>query len=154
NSVNHPLSSGHVVNVESTGLEKTTVRGGNFDDHFHVGTSSQGLADIKGELFVQGFDGSDTLVVNDNAGTQNNRQFTLTSDSLPWDGGTTIHYSSVEALTLQAGPGDDTLDVQSLAVGTPVSFRGNDGSDTLAGPDADNTFDITNNDHGILSVRD
>src|SRR5262249_42108936 len=56
---------------------------------------------------------------------------------------TTYDQSAVASLTINAGAGNDQVTILSTAPGKPVTVNGEDGSDTLAGPNSTNTRSIS-----------
>ncbi|MFO0929437.1 MAG: hypothetical protein U0736_20810, partial [Gemmataceae bacterium] len=74
--------------------------------------------------------GVDSLNILDTAETAG-QAFTVTETTIGRSGSGTVHYQAVENLTVQAGSGNDTIDVTSLPAGMTTLINGGDGDDTF-----------------------
>jgi hypothetical protein len=74
-----------------------------------------------------GTTGTDRVVLTGTAGADT---ITVTSTAVTWNGVETVNYAGVEALAVNAGDGNDTLQVLSTAASTPVTVDGQGGDDT------------------------
>ena len=111
-----------------------TVSGQGGDDTAELGDASGSLDQVGGLITVHGDSGSDTLIVDDQGDTDNN-DYDVTGSSIVRNGTALVAYDTVENLFVNAGSGDDTLDVDvdagadgSLMVAT---FHGGDGEDVF-----------------------
>src|SRR5262249_20654979 len=96
--------------------------------------------------------GTDAIVVND-LNNANPDSFTLTSSSVGRTNSATITIgASVENRTVNAGSANNIVTVASLPTSGSLAFNGGLGSDTLAGPNTANTFDITGANLGRLGL--
>ena len=137
------------------GAEALGVIAGNFDDTFAVfGTAAITATTLErpgrrrrlhrrhlqqavhipldavlGPLTIDGGDGSgDSLTLNDKAGATG-KEYLLTGTHVTWVGGTTIIYSSLNSLTLNATDHGDEITVEGTAAATTVNANGGDGRD-------------------------
>jgi hypothetical protein len=96
-----------------------------------------------GGLIINGQGGTDTLTVDDTANLRSDA-WTITANSLtrpnvptffiigsPPPPPVEISYSKLAAVTLSAGNGNNTFNVQGTAAGTPVTLNAGNGNDTI-----------------------
>ncbi len=135
------------VAVSHAGVESLSVDGGGGDDGIAVDTTSL----VPMAIVVDGKEGDDSVSVQ-LSGTVVN----MTVDVL--DSG----IDASDSLTILGTPGDDRFDVSagSVIAGTEavvftdveiVTVDGGGGSDTLAGPDTDSLYEITDANLGTLT---
>jgi acrosin len=113
------------------------------------GGSTSTLDAIQGGLTVNSQTSLTALQIND-MGSMAGHSYTVTVNTLSRSGTALITYDPVTSLMIRAGSGDDALAVVSTASGTPVTFDGGGGANTLIGPNLPSTFDITSNNAGTV----
>ena len=97
------------VRATPTGVPvHVSLEGGN--DRVYVGNTAGWMDEIRGALTVDGGTGSNNLYLHDHGSTAN-RTFSLNHNVLSRTGTAAITYTNV-AVSLQAGSGSDTLDIQ------------------------------------------
>jgi hypothetical protein len=90
---------------------------------------------------------STALTINDQ-GTAAARTYTITPTTVAW-GGPTVSFTGLSSLTVNGSAGGDTF---NLAAGTPVAtLNGGGGNNTLVGPSAPTSYNITGSNAGNLS---
>jgi hypothetical protein len=95
-------------------------------------------------------------VIVDDSGDATSRAATLTRNAVSTNtlGGMSpapIYYeSNVTSLTIDAGSGNDSLTVAGPSTGTHVTYNAGGGSNTLIGPNLNNTWNITSLNGGTL----
>jgi acrosin len=110
------------INATGTGAPVTAL-GEADDDTFTVNTVA-----LTAAVTADGGAGSDTLTVN---GTDNDDTFTVTATTVTRTGAAAITYAAVEALSVNAGQGADTINVLSTAAGTSTTVNAGAGNDTV-----------------------
>jgi Ca2+-binding RTX toxin-like protein len=118
------------VHILST-VNAITVNGGSDNDEVFVGSAANSLDPIQAQVTVNGQDGSDTVVFNDQ-GTVASKTFVVNSNSLSRTGSPFMNFSTTESVVVNAGFGSDTFFVRSTAAGTATTLNGGPGSDILA----------------------
>jgi Ca2+-binding RTX toxin-like protein len=119
------------INVQAiTGA--TTVRGGDGDDTFVVGSLAPDVggvvSGIVGPLAVEGDGGVDRLFVDD-SGNPLPQDFTLTANVITGMGmGSGITYGTLEALQIDFGSGGNTINVRSTSIATALNTGSGDDS--------------------------
>src|SRR5262249_18770468 len=68
------------------------------------------------------------------------QNITLAGNTLTRSGAAPITFAGFPALAVNAGSGDDSFTVTALVAGTSVSLNGGSGTNTLAGPNTNNTW--------------
>jgi hypothetical protein len=63
-----------------------------------------------------------------------------------------VGFTGMTGLTFNAGSGNVGLGVTAVSTALPVAFNGGSGSDTLSGPNQNNTWAITGNNAGNLTA--
>jgi hypothetical protein len=106
-----------------------TLNAGAGKDTVRVGAATNGLRDVRGTLAIHGEGKTNTLTIDDQAGTIP-RAFELTATALAWPGGQ-VGYSNVASLALKGGRGDDRFNLQATATITTVNAGG--GNDVVLG---------------------
>jgi predicted outer membrane repeat protein len=135
--------------VSTSAATPVTVNGGAGDDTFNLGGPANTLDPLKGPVTVNGGGGADTLNVNDQ-GQQTGQTYTLTPTSLARPGVALISFGAVANVMIGAGSGNDTLVVAAPVPAPAVAFNGGGGSNTVTGPNAANTWQITGTNAGTL----
>jgi hypothetical protein len=132
----------------------TTVAGGPANDTFNVGgTGPAGSLDgIQNPLTVTGGGGSDTLNLDDQ-GSPGGHMYVLSATTLSRDGNMPVSYSAVKNIHLTADNAGNTLVVSAVPSAATVIDLGAGGNNTLAGPNATNTWTITGPDQGTLDGK-
>ena len=115
-------------------ITSVTLYGRGGDDAFTVGTFNKlfhiPLDTVLGPLTVDGGDGSgDKLTLNDQAASAG-KDYLIKDTHVTWDGGTTIIYSSLGSLTLNATDHDDEVTLEGTAAAT-TAINANDGTDVI-----------------------
>jgi hypothetical protein len=128
------------VNVERTmsGVPVTIWEGGG-TDKVNVSPSARFLDNIRGDVFVNGGSGTDTLNVTDQNDSFNDT-WTVTGSTVTRSFSATIHYNWQNFINLWGGTGNLTYDVQ----GTEPSFTTTlyTGTDVNLGPSAFDTVNV------------
>jgi Ca2+-binding RTX toxin-like protein len=127
-----------------------TVNAGSGNDTFHVGDATNTLDGLLGSLSVNGQGDSDVLNVADQ-GTAAAKTYTLGFSSVGRTGTASIFYGTVEGVAVQAGGGNDTINVTTTFLGAPVAVHAGAGQDTVVGPGGTNTWNLTAPNAGSLS---
>jgi hypothetical protein len=141
-------SAGNQIDLEDVPAGvAVTVNGGTGSDTVNVGNGN--LDNLPGAVTVNGAGGTTAVNVNDQSAPFSDT-YTITSSSLtrPFFGGLT--YGGVTGLTLNAETGNNTVNVNSTAAGTPVTVNGGGGTNTLVGPNANDTWNITASNAGTM----
>jgi hypothetical protein len=129
--------------IDVTGALNLTVYGEAGDDTLNLGT---GFLDYLPEVHFFGGPGRDSVFLND----QNNfhaNEYTVTANSVGvgFFGGVTFgtpdDFDPPEVLVLNAGNGNDTINVLSTAAGTSTTINAGRGGDTINVGDAANPLD-------------
>ena len=118
------------INVESTALGTfLTVNAGPANDTLRLGTDS--LSDVRGELVFHGNGGTDSATLNDAAFT-GPVDYVISDTAVSWGGLGRYNHDGVEAVTLNAGSGNDGINVQTTrAFGTNFNLNAGPGTDTI-----------------------
>jgi hypothetical protein len=135
-----------IVQATAPGTNTTITTG--YLDTIVVGTDASlppalrsSLDAIRGSVTVDGqgrWVGA--LDVADQAATQG-RNYILTSNSLSWGNpAVRIFFSTVATVVLDGANGGDTVGVQSLFPGLPITLHGGAGFNTIVAPDTPNTW--------------
>jgi hypothetical protein len=152
-TVNGGSGPNNIYNVQSTagGTSVILNAGSGNNDNVNVGSGgvTSTLDAVQGALTVNSQTSLTALHILD-GGSASGHTYTLTANTLSRSGAALITYDPVTQLTIAAGSGDDTLTVVSTALGTPVTFAGGGGMNTLIGPNSPSTFDITSNNGGTV----
>jgi Ca2+-binding RTX toxin-like protein len=110
----------NTYDVQSTDAG-TTVNTGPGNDTVNVGSTSNTLAGILGQVNVNGGGGTDFLNVNDQ-GTAGNETYTITNTAVTaTSAGAPIVYAGIANLTLNGGTGTNVYNVQSTSATTIVN---------------------------------
>jgi len=141
-------SSTMTYNIESTPTNTpVTINSGTGNHAFVVSPTARNLDAIGGSLFITAGSGvsTNTLVVND----QNNANpdaYTLTGSSVSRTNSAKISFGGTGPIwTVNAGSGNNTINVLSTPTSGKLTFEGEGGKDTLVAPNAVNTIAITGN---------
>jgi hypothetical protein len=129
----------------------TTINGGPANDTFQVGDATHALSAIQGALTLSGGLGTNQLTLADKA-QSGNESYDLSTTALTGSGMAGVSFSGMEGLTLNAGTGTVSLVVTAVSTALPVTFTGAGGSDSLEGPNDNNTWAITGNNAGKLTA--
>jgi acrosin len=118
-------SGNNLININSTLLGGTTaLNAGGGNDGINVAQFFHNLIDLGGPLTINGQGGTDVLAFFDGL-NGNPDAYTVNSGSLLRTGAQTTTYGTVESLTLNAGAGQNTININStLAVGTTTINAG------------------------------
>jgi Ca2+-binding RTX toxin-like protein len=138
-------------------------------DTVNVGNGN--LGNLPGAVTVSGAGGTTAVKIND----QNNRfgqSYTVTATTVDLPGFGGLSYSSLASLTLNGGSGADLYNITGTSTPTTVNGRaandtfnvgsglaskltlhGGGGSNTLVGPNVNNTWKITSNNGGRLDGK-
>jgi hypothetical protein len=136
-------SGGDTYNVNSTAAgTPVTINAGSGNDTFNATPSSNNLSNLGALLTVAGGGGTDTLILNDQ-GDSAATGYAISSSSISRSGSGGVSYSGLSGLAINGGSGTDTFTIVSTAPATPVILNGGGGNDTLLGPNAANTWNIT-----------
>ena len=127
-------------------ITATTLDGRDGGDAFTVGTFNKlahiPLDGVLGPLAIDGGAGSgDSLILNDQAGATG-KEYLLTANFFKWDGGTTIIYTSLNSLTLNATDHDDKITVEGTGATTLINANG--GTDAIAVTPASKNLEFAN----------
>ncbi len=122
------------ISIQDTPAGKSVlVKTGGGNDVIHVGSAANLLSSIKGDLSVDGGAGLDALFLHD-SGDQSGQAYTVAADAVSRSGAARIGFSAaVEALTLDAGSGNDQVRVLSTPVATKLALNGGGGVNSLVG---------------------
>jgi len=128
------------------------VNGGSGNDAFNIGSSTNTLDALLGDLVLNGESGTDALTIRDQ-GTTIGKTYSLAYHwwgTLTRTGAGVINHALMESLAVNAGTGADTSNVHSTAAGTPVTVNGGGGNDIFnVGNPADSLDSIL----GTLTVN-
>src|SRR5262249_22541948 len=100
------------------------------DDTITVGSATSSLADIAGALTINGQAGNDTLLFNDVAAV-GGVNYTLTATTLNRSGAALITFGTIESLTLTGGNNGNIITVASTPAAVPVTVNAGNGNDTV-----------------------
>jgi hypothetical protein len=128
-----------------------TLQGGGGNDTFVVAGVGQNLNALDAPLTTLGGGGANTLIVNDQL-NPNADTFTLTSTSVTRTNSALITFSAVGMnRTVNAGTGNNIVNVVSTPFFGTLAFNGGAGLDTIVAPNAVNTFNVTGLNSGTLN---
>jgi hypothetical protein len=108
----------------------TTVRGGFGPDTLTVGGGNY-QAGIRGAIVIDGQGDGDTLRIDDTQDTPGNDVFGVTSTSVAKPTLPATTYAGMEALVINGGTGNDTIDLFSVVPIMPVTVTGGSGNDAI-----------------------
>jgi hypothetical protein len=152
-----PASAGTTLNTGG-GTDTVKVQGASnpltvnsaFGSSVHaitLGSAANLLSGITAAVTVTAA-ANDTLALNDQ-GFAGARTFTVTASTVAW-GGPTVTYSGLAALRINGGTDADTFNVSSTSATAALTIVGGSGNNTLVGPNADSTWNITATNAGTL----
>ncbi len=118
-----------IVRASAAGVT-TTLNGGLGDDTFRIGNAANQVGSVLGAVFVNGEGGTDALEYLDQ-GTAAGSTYGVTSTTITRTGAGTVTYGTVESLLLNAGSGNDVINVLSTLAATPVTINSGGGDDTF-----------------------
>src|SRR5262249_40131149 len=144
-------SGGNTFIVPSTGTYPVSVETGRGNDLLQLGNDSNGLAAIRGPLFINGQGGINSLLLHDEANLAP-QTFVVGPQSLARGGRPNIAYFGIASLALNAGRGNDRIAVQGTPAGMALSLDGGAGGNTLFGPAVGATWTLTGTDVGLASA--
>ena len=105
--------------------------GGIPGDRVFVGVLGGSLADMRGNLTIDGQGWDDVLDVRDTFATGDNA-YTLTSTRFTHSGGfPAINYAGIQTIMIGGSLGDDRIDIESVAPDVYVEVYGGAGNDTI-----------------------
>src|SRR5687767_4036673 len=113
----------------------TVVNGGSGNDSYLVGNGD--LSQMLGDVVVDGESGTDSVLVDDNNGEIFSDAYGVTADNVSFNNNPLVSYARVEALTLEAPEGNNTIRLHSTAPTTPVTILGGGGNDVFHLTDGD-----------------
>jgi hypothetical protein len=123
-------AGGNTINVQGTvSATPTTVNGGSGNDTINVGSTSNTLSGIQGALTINGQAGTNSLTVSDQGATTG-QTYTLAATTMARSGSATITFGTVSSLTLNAGSGGNTINIQGTAASTSVAVNTGTGTNT------------------------
>jgi hypothetical protein len=119
-------SHGSSITVYSTAAgSSVTLNGNDGNDKFNIGEDNN-VSGIDGQILADGGAGTDELNYNDSAATQD-RTYTVSPTEISRTNVATID-PSVEEVVVNAGLGNDTINVTA---NTPTTVNGGGGNDTI-----------------------
>lgn len=130
------------INIEEIddGIE---VNGGDDNDVINIGDSSDSLDEIDDTVTINGDLGSDTINFNDQDDSDDN-DYRITASKVTRSGGIIINIAEIESLDLNAGEGDDEIDVDSIDF--TLEVNAGDGKDEITVGGLDSTLDDISDD--------
>jgi hypothetical protein len=136
----------NMIAIQSTvsGMPLTVNEG---TGHDTISVSNGDLDSLQGPLSVNG-SVTTALVLNDSS-FMGPRTFTVTANSVTWEG-PTVNYSGVGSLTLTGGSGGNTFNALATPASTVVNLIGGGNGDTLVGSNAGNLFALLGPNAGLL----
>jgi Ca2+-binding RTX toxin-like protein len=140
-------SGGATFTIPSTGAYPVTLATGAGDDLVSLGNDSDGLADLRGPLTIDGQGGNNSLILHDEANPAG-QTFVVAPSSLSRGGRPDIAYAGIASLALNAGRGNDRIAVKGTPAGMALSLDGGAGANTLVGPAAGANWVLTAADAG------
>ena len=131
-----------IVNVLGTaaGVQTNVITGAG-NDTITVGSAANSLATILGNVTILG--GTDTTqdVLNlDDQGNAVARVFSVTTNTVTWTGGPVVSFGTVEQFSLNAGTGNDAVNVLGTTATTPVRISAGSGNDVVTVGSAANSL--------------
>ncbi len=143
---------GVTINVDSTAKgTPVTINGSDGIDTIAV-TAGGNLESLGGALTVNGGWGTDNLTLHDQLNGYNDT-YTLTSSSLARSYAPTITYNSVAGLAVNAGTGNNLINVSGMSAGATTTINANGGNDTINFTCAGNTTAILNANGGDDTIN-
>ncbi len=143
-------SGNDIYNIQGTGGETpVSIVAGKGNDTFNVSPSSKNLGTVNAPLSINGGGGNDSMVLDDQA-YPTSTTYVLTPTTVSRAGMATVTYVAVESVTLNGGSGGDTYDVSGTAAGVKLTIDAGAGNDTLIGPNAASTWNITGANAGTV----
>src|SRR5262249_30641574 len=134
---------------------RADLYGGSQNDTFLVGATSNGMAAVKGGLFVYGEGGTDSLALHEPGpkvgATYTPDPFSLTRQGSTGDPAHTGFFM-FETVKVDGTEKDDFFQVNGTPAGVPLTLAGNGGNDTLTGPSLTTTWDISGPNQGSLQA--
>jgi hypothetical protein len=136
-SVNHIVVSGLggddsiYIDDAASGVP-ISVFGNDGNDTIHIALPSGDLGHVAGPISVDGGTGSDTVSLWNDL-TSTGRTYTVTSSTVSVAGSAFggLSYTGIEGLTINAGSGNDTVNVISTASATPLTVNAGAGDDMV-----------------------
>lgn len=116
---------------ESAAGVPVTVDLGSGDDTLILSGKTGNLERFQGPLMLRGGTGSDTLLLHDQA-HRGASTLIVRSSSISRAGAAALGYVQFEAVTLHAGAGDTTVQIESLDANAAVTLNLGGGTDTVA----------------------
>jgi hypothetical protein len=127
----------------------TTVNCGTGNDTVNVGNGANTLDDIQGALTLNGQGGTGVLNFID-TGKTTGQTYSLGGNTLTRGRIASVTYSGMKSVTLSAGSAVDTVTLTSAPT-TATTLKGGSGSNTLVGPNANETWNITGTNAGDVA---
>jgi Ca2+-binding RTX toxin-like protein len=109
-----------------------SVFGNDGNDTIHIAFPSGNLGHVVGPVSVDGGTGSDTVTLWNDL-TSAGCTYTVTSSTVSVAGSAFggLNYTAIEGLTINAGSGNDTVNVNSTAATTPLTVNAGGGNDVV-----------------------
>jgi hypothetical protein len=126
------------------------INAGPLHDTINVGNTATGLADILGDLTINGGAGMDVLNLDDR-GASAGQVYTLHPTHLDRSGAADIAFSNIGLLRIDTTQFDDTFVVVGAPTKTPVLLDMEGGNNQLKGSDVGSTFTIDGLNQGSLA---
>ena len=113
------------------------------------------LSGIDGLVYAEYTGAGTTSLILGDSGDATGRSPELTSNEVTGLAPVPIIFVSkkITSLTIDAGTGSDTLSLSSLPTGGITTFNGGSGANTLVGPNARHTWNITGTNAGNVAAR-
>jgi hypothetical protein len=168
-SISHPGSA----RVAFAGIQAITLNGGNHgnsvrvsdtaagttlalntgagNDTIIVGNAANSLDSVQGALSITGQGGTNTLKLNDQ-GSSAAHAYTLTANSVSRDGAATVTFANIKTLVISGSTGGGAFVVQAAPTGATTTLTGGSGTNTLTGPNANETWTISTAGGGKLGA--
>jgi Ca2+-binding RTX toxin-like protein len=124
-------SANNTFHVTGTAFTPVLLTLGTGNDTVTLGEGLFALDSIALPVTVVGGGGTDAIILDDQTAAFGANDYHVTSTDVTRNNREILNYSQVESLTLNAGPGDDTIRLASTAAGTPLIVRGGPGNDTF-----------------------
>ncbi|MEX2138936.1 MAG: Calx-beta domain-containing protein [Pirellulales bacterium] len=152
----HGGDGGDTLNVRGTGANSTTeVNGGGGNDTINLGSATNTLDTIQGEVCVDGQGNAgapgDALTLND-AGALSDNTYLIDASTVTRAGVARVTFAGLERLALNAGQGSDTINV-TPGVATTIDIDGNPPTPP-ASPGDTLDVDTTGTTNPVLIVTD
>jgi acrosin len=153
NNPNGPLTLNANAGADTVNVQQISatanINGGDGNDIINVGNAGS-MDTITAALTVVGGNQSDTINFNDAADVTNNT-YTLTAVNLTRTGSSNVTFTTLEALTLNAGTGTNAINVTQTLATMPMTINGGTGNDTLTVPNTVNAWAINGTDTGTVN---